>query len=59
MARAVRLGSGERASELGEDRQVGMEPDPDPGHEREAVPAPIHASCCDRALKLGLVGEDR
>lgn len=58
-ARAVRPGSGERASELGEDRQVGMEPDPIRATNAKRCQRPFYASCGDRALKLGLVGEER
>jgi hypothetical protein len=36
--------SGGRAGELGDDREGRHGAGPDPGHEREAVPAPIHAS---------------
>jgi hypothetical protein len=36
--------SGGRAGELGEDRQVGMGPDPIQAANREAAPAPNHAS---------------
>ena len=57
--RRERLGPGERASELGEDRHVGMQPDPIQATNAKRCQRPFMRAAANCALKLGLVGADR